>query len=209
MYTQITLPYGFHSLEPYIDELTLETHYSKHHMTYTNNLNVMAEKACMSHLPITQLLSSLDQVENEVLRTGLRNNGGGFYNHNLYFSILGRGEHRIPSGKLAEEIKEYFGSFETFVEIISSLAVSQFGSGWAWLSVTPEGELVVSKSQNQDNPISLGTGNIPIFTIDVWEHAYYLKYRNMRAEYVKNFFNVVNWSKVEQLYEKALQEFGL
>jgi Fe-Mn family superoxide dismutase len=146
----------------------------------------------------------LDRIEDETLRTGIRNNGGGFYNHNLYFMTIG-GENKggKPQGKLAEKIDAAFGSFDEFKEKISALAIGQFGSGWAWLSVTPSGELVLSATANQDNPISLGTGNTPIFTIDVWEHAYYLKYKNLRADYVKAFFDIVNWNEVGRLYEEA------
>lgn len=204
MYKQINLPYNYRGLEPYIDAFTVETHYGKHYMTYTNNLNVLAKKAGMDHLPIASLLENLDWVKNEALRTGLRNNAGGHYNHGLYFSILGPGGSKTPVGKLGKKIDETYGGYDEFVERMSVLAMSVFGSGWAWLSVTPSGELVTSVTANQDNPISLKTGNIPIFCIDVWEHAYYLKYRNLRSSYLKAFFNTVNWDKVDELYREAL-----
>lgn len=205
MFKQIELPYSYDALEPVIDALTVETHYAKHHATYTANLNSLAEKAGVSEMDITQLLASLDQIEDATLRTGIRNNGGGFYNHNLYFSTLTAPNENVPSGKLGDKITETFGSFEAFKEQISALAVGQFGSGWAWLSVTPNGDLVLSNSGNQDNPISLGSGNTPIFTIDVWEHAYYLKYKNLRASYVAELFKIVNWDVVAANYEAALQ----
>lgn len=206
MFTQYELTFGYDALEPVLDALTVETHHDKHHATYTANLNSLAQKANVSDLQIEELLAKLDKIEDASLRTGLRNNGGGFYNHNLYFSTIGPNGGGVPKGKLADKIMETFGSFENFKEQISALAVSQFGSGWAWLSVTPEGELVLSNSSNQDNPISLGSGNIPIFTIDVWEHAYYLKYKNLRADYVNKFFDIVNWDAVETNYLNALKK---
>ena len=205
MFKQYPLPYDYDALEPSIDALTVETHYCKHHAAYTANLNMLAEKAGVEEMEITDLLANLDKIDDPVLRTGIRNNGGGFYNHNLYFSELsprGGGE---PQGKLGEKIRETFGSFEAFKDKISDLAVSQFGSGWAWLSTDKQGNLYISQSPNQDNPISLKTGHTPIFTIDVWEHAYYLKYKNLRAEYVKNFFNIVNWKAVEENYNRAVE----
>lgn len=206
MFKQYDLPYGHEALEPTIDALTVETHHDKHHATYTANLNALAEKAGVADMPIEQLLANLDTIADPALRTGLRNNGGGFYNHNLYFSTIAPNGGGEPTGVLAEKINAAFGSFDAFKEQISALAVGQFGSGWAWLSVTPAGELVLSACGNQDNPISLGTGNTPIFTIDVWEHAYYLKYRNLRPAYVKEFFNVVDWKVVEQNYLRAVQK---
>ncbi|MBQ8970716.1 MAG: superoxide dismutase, partial [Lachnospiraceae bacterium] len=128
-----------------------------------------------------------------------------FYNHNLYFMTLSPDGGGEPTGILAEKIDQAFGSFESFKEKISALALSQFGSGWAWLSVDKKGELVLSQSLNQDNPISQKTGNTPIFTIDVWEHAYYLKYKNLRADYIKALFNIVDWNKVTELYNAAIQ----
>lgn len=205
MFKQCELPYGESELDSVIDTLTIQTHYGKHHSTYTANLNAFAEKAGVSDMEITELLSGLDKIEDESLRTAIRNNGGGFYNHNLYFSQLGAGCKTEPTGELAKKINETYGSFDSFKEKISALAVGQFGSGWAWLSVTPDGELVLSSSANQDNPISLGTGNTPIFTIDVWEHAYYLKYKNLRADYVKKLFEIVNWDKVEENYLNAVK----
>lgn len=206
MFQQYELPYRYNALEPVIDELTVEIHHDKHHATYTANLNALAQKAGVADMEITHLLANLDMIQDEELRLGIHNNGGGFYNHNLYFSTIGPNGGGSPKGELAEKIIETFGNFEAFKEQMSALAISQFGSGWAWLSVTPQGQLVLSKTLNQDNPISLGTGNIPIFTIDVWEHAYYLKYKNLRAEYVKKFFDIVNWDAVEENYRNAIQQ---
>ncbi|MBR0409702.1 MAG: superoxide dismutase [Eubacterium sp.] len=204
MFTQYKLPFAHDALEPVIDTLTMETHHGKHHAAYTATLNTLAEKAGVQTMEITELLAGLDQISDLTLRTGIRNNGGGYYNHNLYFSTISPDGGGEPQGALGKKITETFGSFENFREQISALALTQFGSGWAWLSVTPSGDLVLSNSANQDNPISLGTGNIPIFTIDVWEHAYYLKYRNLRPSYVKAFFDVINWEAMEENYLRAL-----
>ncbi len=203
MFEQVKLTYGYNALEPVIDALTVETHYSKHHATYTKNFNDFVQKAGLEGKSVEEILAGLDSVSDAAIKNGLKNNGGGFYNHNLYFSTLGPNAGGKPKGKLAAKIDETFGSFDAFKEKISALAVSQFGSGWAWLSVAKDGSLVLSQSLNQDNPISLGTGNKPIFCIDVWEHAYYLKYKNLRADYVKALFDIVNWDAVEKLYEQA------
>lgn len=206
MFKQYNLPYGTADLDPVIDQLTVETHHGKHHATYTANLNGLIEKAGIEADDIAAVLADLDSIEDPVLRTGIRNNGGGFYNHNLYFSTLGPDGGGEPEGALGQAIADTFGSFQSFKEQISALAAGQFGSGWAWLSVTPDGGLVLSASANQDNPISLGTGNTPIFTIDVWEHAYYLKYRNLRPTYISELFSIVNWKAVEENYAKAIEK---
>lgn len=204
MLEQYKLPYSYDALEPVLDALTVETHYGKHHAAYTKAFNEAAEKAGLAAKSAEEILSSLDAIGDTALRTALRNNGGGFYNHNLYFSTLAPNGKKEPTGELAEKINAAFGSFAEFKEKISTLALTQFGSGWAWLSVAKDGTLVLSQSANQDNPISLGTGNKPIFCIDVWEHAYYLKYKNLRAAYVKELFNIVDWSAVESLYAAAM-----
>ena len=206
MFEQYKLPFAYDALEPVFDALTMETHHSKHHAAYTKAFNEAAQKAGVDKMDVVELLGSLDKVADEGLRKALRNNGGGFYNHNLYFSVMGPNAGGEPTGALAQKINETFGSFAAFKEKISALAVTQFGSGWAWLSVKKDGSLVLSQSANQDNPISLGTGDTPIFCIDVWEHAYYLKFKNLRAAYVEEFFKVVDWSKVAALYEKALKK---
>ena len=203
MFEQYQLPFASNALEPHFDALTMETHHGKHHATYTKTFNELAQKAGVADMEVTQLLSSLDKVADPALRTGLRNNGGGFFNHNLYFSVMSPNGGGAAKGELAKKIDAAFGSFDTFKEKISNLAVTQFGSGWAWLSVAKDGSLVLSQSANQDNPYSLGAGTTPIFCIDVWEHAYYLKFKNLRADYVKEFFTVVNWDKVNELYLAA------
>ncbi|MBO6154365.1 MAG: superoxide dismutase [Lachnospiraceae bacterium] len=200
MYEQVKLSYNYDGLEPFMDAETVETHYGKHHATYTANLNSAAEAAGVADKPIEKLLAELDTVADEAQRTALRNNGGGFYNHNLFFEQLTPGGAVEPTGKLREAIDETFGSFEELKAQMTALALGQFGSGWAWLSTDAAGKLYVSKSANQDNPISLGTGHMPIFTIDVWEHAYYLKYKNLRASYVENLWNLVNWDVVGERY---------
>ncbi|MBR1741721.1 MAG: superoxide dismutase [Lachnospiraceae bacterium] len=203
MFEQYKLPYESHALEPVIDALTVETHHGKHHAAYTATLNTLAEKAGAADKDIVDLLANLDDIADETLRVGIRNNGGGFYNHNLYFSTLSPNGGGEPKGGLKAKIDETFGSFDAFKEQISALALGQFGSGWAWLSTDQEGNLYLSKSANQDNPISLKTGHTPIFTIDVWEHAYYLKYKNLRAKYVEELFQVVDWDAVEKKYQEA------
>lgn len=205
MFEQYKLPYSYDALEPVIDALTVETHWGKHHAAYTKNFNELVEKAGLTGKSAEEIFENLDSVEDTALKNGLKNNGGGWYNHNLYFSVLAPHGSEVPEGILKEKINEAFGSFEVFKKNISSLAVSQFGSGWAWLSVKKDGSLVLSQSLNQDNPISLKSGTKPIFCIDVWEHAYYLKYRNLRASYVEELFKIVDWKKVEKLYEEAVK----
>ncbi len=206
MFKQIELPYGTNALEPVIDQLTVETHHGKHHKTYTDNLNAAAEKAGVQDQDIEALLADLGNITDPADAKALRNNGGGFYNHNLYFSTLSPESEKkdAPTGKLAEKIDAAFGSLDAFKEKINALAVGQFGSGWAFLSANQAGDLFLSASPNQDNPISEGTGNIPILAIDVWEHAYYLQYKNLRASYVKELWRVIDWKKVEAIYERVV-----
>ena len=187
MFEQVKLSYSFAALEPHIDALTMETHYSKHHATYTKNFNAAVEAAGLRGS-----------------RKALRNNGGGYYNHNLYFEIMSPDKNSAPEGKLAAAIEKHFGSLEALKEKLTALAVGQFGSGWAWLSANKDGELEVSASANQDNPLMEGKGFVPILGIDVWEHAYYLKYKNLRPDYVKAFFEVLDWKKVSEKYEAVL-----
>ena len=201
MFEQVKLAYATDALEPHIDKETVETHHGKHHATYTTNLNNFAEKAGVADMDIEQLLASLDSIEDPALRTAIRNNGGGFYNHNLYFSTISPNGGGEPEGRLAAKINESFGSFAALKEKLTNLALSQFGSGWAWLEVDEAGNLSASSTLNQDNPISLGTGKKPIVAIDVWEHAYYLKYKNLRADYVKALFEVIDWKLVAEKYD--------
>ena len=204
MFEQYKLPFAYDAMEPHIDTLTMETHHGKHHAAYTATFNKLAEQAGVQDKDIVEVLANLDQIEDATLRTGLRNQGGGYYNHNLYFSTISPDGGGEPQGALAEKIAETFGSFAELKEKLIALAIGQFGSGWAWLSADKEGGLHVSQSLNQDNPISQGTGNMPIMCIDVWEHAYYLKYRNLRADHVRDLFDVINWRAVEENYAKVI-----
>lgn len=200
MFKQITLPYAYDALEPVIDALTVETHYAKHHAAYTNNFNDFAQKAGVADKTVEEVLTSLGSFEDPALRNALRNNGGGFYNHNLYFFILSPNAAHAPEGALLDKINETFGSLDSVIKNISAAAAGQFGSGWSWLSANESGELMVSASPNQDNPLIEGTGFVPILAVDVWEHAYYLKYRNLRPDYIKALFEIIDWKKVEELY---------
>lgn len=200
MFKQITLPYAYDALEPVIDALTVETHYAKHHVAYTKNFNDFAQKAGVADKTIEEVLTSLGSFEDPALRNALRNNGGGFYNHNLYFSTLSPNAAHAPEGALLDKINETFGSLDSVIKNISAAAAGQFGSGWSWLSANESGELMVSASPNQDNPLIEGTGFVPILAVDVWEHAYYLKYRNLRPDYIKALFEIIDWKKVEELY---------
>ncbi|MCR5675800.1 MAG: superoxide dismutase [Lachnospiraceae bacterium] len=203
MYEQIRLPYAFDTFEPAIDTLTMETHYGKHHATYTKNLNDAAEKAGVADRPIEEVLADLNSVSDETLRKALRNNGGGFYNHNLYFRTISPNGARVPDGALAAAIDRDLGGFEALKEKLASLAATQFGSGWSFLSADKDGRLFVTASPNQDNPISEGTGRTPIACVDVWEHAYYLKYKNLRPDYIKAYIDLIDWRIVGENYAGA------
>lgn len=196
------LPYPKDALEPHIDAATMEIHHGKHHATYVANLNkAIAGNSELEAKSIDALLSDLNAVP-EAIRTTVRNNGGGHWNHNLFWSILGPNAGGEPSGKLADAIKSDCGSLEALKEKIESAALARFGSGWAWLIVSPAGKLDVLSTPNQDNPLMDRSG-VPILGVDVWEHAYYLKYQNRRADYLKAWWNVVNWSAVAKRYEAA------
>lgn len=194
------LKYGYHALEPHIDALTMETHYSKHHQAYVNNLNAALEgHSKYQEMEIEEILKSLDELPEEI-RTAVRNNGGGHYNHTLFWDIMspeGGGE---PTGELAQRINEDLGGLEKFKEDFKKAALGQFGSGWAWLVIN-DGKLEIVASANQDNPIS--QGKPPILGLDVWEHAYYLKYKNLRGDYIDAWWNVVDWKRVLELYEEV------
>jgi Fe-Mn family superoxide dismutase len=201
-YSLPQLPYPYDALEPYIDKITMEIHHTKHHQAYINNLNSALEKYPEFHnLELEEILRNLNQLPEEI-RTAVRNNGGGHYNHTLFWEIMkpnGGGE---PKGKLKEEIERNFGSFEEFKKLFSETAIKHFGSGWAWLVITSDKKLKVYSMLNQDNPLM--NGDIPIMGLDVWEHAYYLKYQNRRAEYVEAWWHVVNWDKIEENLLKYL-----
>ena len=203
MYEQVKLKYDAEALSPVINRETVETHYGKHHATYTANLNAAIEKAGIDPAtPIEEVLASLDKIGDAATRTAVLNNGGGFYNHNIYFEELrSPSEDNRPAGKIAEAIDAEFGSFDALKEKMSALAVSQFGSGWAWLSKDKDGKLYLSQSLNQENPITQKTGHTPLLTIDVWEHAYYLDYKNLRAKYVDEIWKLIDWDVVEKRYQ--------
>lgn len=203
MFEQVKLDYDFNALEPYIDTLTMETHYGKHHATYTKNFNEAVDKAGLSNKSIEEILSSLSSICDESLRNALQNNGGGYYNHNLYFSIMSPKKNTKPNLSLEEAIERDFGSLNKLIETLQNLAMGQFGSGWAFLSTDKGGKLYATKAANQNNPLMEEGQHTPILGIDVWEHAYYLKYKNLRGDYVKNFFEVLDWEKVSENYEKC------
>lgn len=195
-YTLPKLGYAYDALEPAIDARTMEIHHTKHHNGYVNNLNVALEKHPEFNLPLNEMLLDLNKVPEDI-RTAVRNNGGGHYNHTMFWEILTPGGANNPSGKLLEAINKAFGSYENFKNLFASAAATRFGSGWAWLLKTDKG-LVITSTPNQDTPLSEGK---PILALDVWEHAYYLKYQNRRPEYIDAFFSVINWDKVNELYK--------
>ena len=206
MFEQVKLSYDMNALEPHIDQLTMETHYGKHHAAYTKTFNDFAEKAGVSDKSVEEILSSLDSISDESIRKELRNHGGGYYNHNLYFSTLSPNPAKAPKGKLLEAIDKNLGGLENVIDALSKAAAGQFGSGWAFLSADKEGNLYITASPNQDNPISEGTGRTPILALDVWEHAYYLKYKNLRPDYIKAFFQVIDWGIVSDNYDRVVGE---
>jgi len=193
------LPYAYDALEPHIDARTMEIHHGKHHAGYTNNLNAPVENTDLANNSIEEILKNLD-----LNNAAIRNNGGGFYNHTLFWNSMSPNGGGLPSGDLANAINETFGSFDSFKEQFSKAAATRFGSGWAWLCST-QGKLSICSSSNQDNPLmpTIGCGGTPILGIDVWEHAYYLNYQNRRPDYVAAFFNVINWDEVSSRYEKS------
>lgn len=195
------LPYSEDALEPNIDSRTMSIHHDKHHAGYTNNLNKALEgRSEWQDKSVEEILRNIDQVPEEI-RTTVRNNGGGYANHKLFWQIMSPDGGGEPSGELADAISEKFGSFDQFKEKFSSTAGSQFGSGWGWLVVKEDGSLDVYSTANQDSPYM--QGDTPILGVDVWEHAYYLKYQNRRADYIQNWWNTVNWDQVADNYEAA------
>ncbi len=195
------LPYPSNALEPYIDQQTMEIHHGKHHKTYVDNLNAAIAGTEWESKTIEEILTHLDQIPAEK-RTAVQNNGGGHYNHTLFWGIMGPNKGGTPKGELAEAINNAFGSYEAFKEQFTNAAKGRFGSGWAWLVVSKDGSLSITSTPNQDNPLMTG-GGTPILGLDVWEHAYYLKYQNRRPEYIEAFFNVIDWDKVAELYAAA------
>lgn len=199
-YDKIELPYSFNALEPYIDEETVRIHYCKHLQGYVNKLNDILEgyERFTNGKTLEEILSNINKIPKRI-RQDVINQGGGVYNHNLYFSILSPHPKKCPEGKLLGQIISDFGSLEILKEQVSEVAINQFGSGYGWLVKDKHGKLKIMSTLNQDTPLSFGF--VPVLTIDVWEHAYYLKYKNLRAEYVKNIWNVIDWGKVEEIYK--------
>ncbi|NFL46654.1 superoxide dismutase [Clostridium botulinum] len=199
MFSKIELPYNYDALEPYIDKETVDIHYNKHLQTYVNNLNniLKGHEEFVNEKSLGKILSDVNSIPEEI-RQGVINQGGGVFNHNLYFSILSPTPKKAPEGKLLDEINNSFGNLEDLKDKISNAAIGQFGSGYGFLVKDENGKLSVTSVLNQNNPLS--NNLIPILCIDVWEHAYYLKYKNLRADYVKNIWNIIDWAKVEDLY---------
>ena len=199
-YTLPELPYAYDALEPFFDEETMHLHHDKHHQTYVNNLNAAIEKHPeFFDKTVEELVAYLDRLPEDI-RVAVRNNGGGHLNHTMFWEWLAPNAGGAPTGDIAAAIDEAFGSFDDFKAEFKGAATGRFGSGWAWL-VLDYGKLKVVSTANQDNPIS--DGQIPVLGLDVWEHAYYLKYHNVRPDYIEAFFNLINWDKVNELYAKA------
>ena len=194
------LPYAHDALEPHIDAKTMEIHHGKHHNAYTTNLNNAIEGTDLADKSIEEILGNISSQA-----AGVRNNGGGFYNHGLFWSIMSPSGGGTPDGELAEAINRAYGSFEEFKSAFSQAATTRFGSGWAWLCVHPGGSAEVCSSANQDNPLmpEVGCGGQPILGLDVWEHAYYLNYQNRRPDYIAAFFSVINWQEVNRRYQES------
>lgn len=195
------LPYAFDALEPHFDAKTMEIHYTKHHQTYVDKLNAALDKHPALHeKTVEELVADLEMVPEDI-RSAVRNHGGGHLNHSMFWQLLAAGAGGKPSGALSEAINKKFGSFDAFTTAFGEAAANRFGSGWAWLVLDGK-ELSIVSTANQDNPIT--DGKTPILGLDVWEHAYYLKYQNKRPEFIKAFWNVVNWAEVEKRYSESV-----
>jgi len=201
-HTLPALPYAYNALEPHIDTQTMEIHHTKHHQTYVNGLNAAVEGTEWAEWPVEKLVGAVKQLP-EKLQGAVINHGGGHANHSLFWTIMSPQGGGQPQGQLAKAIEAELGGFEAFKDAFTKAALTRFGSGWAWLSVTPQKSLVVESSGNQDSPLM--HGNTPILGLDVWEHAYYLKYQNRRPEYIGAFYNVIDWAQVERRYLEALK----
>ncbi|MBR0576727.1 superoxide dismutase [Proteiniclasticum sp. BAD-10] len=194
------LPYGYADLEPYVDEMTMNIHHTKHHQAYINNLNAALEKYPeLQEKDLKALIRDLDSVPEDI-RTAVRNNGGGHLNHSLFWTVMKKAEGQKPEGELLEALNSAFGSYDEFKAAFAKAGAGRFGSGWAWL-IVKDGKLAITSTANQDNPISEGVE--AILGLDVWEHAYYLKYQNRRPEYIENWFNVVNWDEVARRFAEV------
>lgn len=202
-YTLPQLAYAYDALEPHIDARTMEIHHTKHHQAYITNVNKAIEGTDWEKLSVEDLVSAIHRVP-ESIRTAVRNHGGGHANHSLFWTILGPNGGGTPQGRLAAAVDRELGGFDKFRESFTKAAMGRFGSGWAWLSVDPNKKLVVEDTPNQNSPLM--HGNIPILGVDVWEHAYYLKYQNRRNEYIEAFYSVINWGEVLRRYEAALTQ---
>ncbi|MBX2901979.1 MAG: superoxide dismutase [Chitinophagales bacterium] len=201
-FTLPALPYAYNALEPYLDARTMEIHHTKHHNAYVTNLNAAIQGTEWENKSLEEIMANVSK-----LSPAVRNNGGGHFNHSLFWNIMAPNAGGTPTGKLADALQAKFGSFDKFKEEFSKAAATRFGSGWAWLTVTPSG-LEVFSTANQDNPLmdipeAKGKGGTPILALDVWEHAYYLNYQNRRPDYVSAFYSVVNWTEVGKRFEEA------
>lgn len=201
-YTLPHLPYAYDALEPHIDAKTMEIHHRKHHQTYINNINAGIEGTPWENLTVEQLVTQVNDVPTQ-LKNNVINNAGGHANHSLFWTVMSPQGGGQPIGKIAVAIEAELGGFDNFKEAFTKAALTRFGSGWAWLTVTPDQKLLVESSANQDSPLM--QGHTPVLALDVWEHAYYLKYQNRRPEYISAFFNVVDWQEVNRRYELAIQ----
>jgi Fe-Mn family superoxide dismutase len=199
-YTLPPLPYPFNALEPHIDARTMEIHHGKHHAAYVTNVNKALEGRGIAEKSIEDLCRNIEKIPDDI-RTAVRNNGGGHANHSMFWLIMSPGGGRKPSGDLAKAIDSELGGFDKFNEQFTNAAITRFGSGWAWLSVDKGGKLLIESTPNQDNPYM--EGRTPILGVDVWEHAYYLKYQNKRPDYLAAFFNVIDWKAADARYVKA------
>jgi Fe-Mn family superoxide dismutase len=203
-YTLPDLPYAYDALEPHIDAQTMEIHHSKHHNTYVANLNAAVEGTEYDGAAIEELVEKVETLPDRI-RKAVRNNGGGHANHSLFWTVMSPKGGGQPQGEVAKRIDSDLGGFDKFKQQFTEAAKGRFGSGWAWLTVDGDGKVAVEDSANQDNPLmkNIGSGNTPILGLDVWEHAYYLKYQNRRPDYISAFFEVVDWAEVERRYQAA------
>jgi len=206
-YTLPALPYAYDALEPHIDAQTMEIHHTKHHQAYVNHLNAAIKDTLHAGEPVEQLIADLTRLP-EGIRAAVRNNGGGHANHSLLWTVMapvGQGGGGVPQGVLAQAIQSELGGLEAFKAAFTQAALTRFGSGWAWLVVTVQGRLAVESSGNQDSPLmaGIGAGSTPILGLDVWEHAYYLKYQNRRPDYIAAFYSVIHWDEVARRYAAA------
>lgn len=201
-YTLPHLPYAYDALEPHIDAKTMQIHHRKHHQTYINNINAGIEGTPWENLTVEQLVTQVNDVPTQ-LKNNVINNAGGHANHSLFWTVMSPQGGGQPIGKIAVAIETELGGFDSFKEAFTKAALTRFGSGWAWLTVSPDQKLLVESSANQDSPLM--QGHTPVLALDVWEHAYYLQYQNRRPEYIAAFFNVVDWQEVNRRYEQAIQ----